>query len=247
MSTSTCMPRSKARNSASVSAARGVTMRSIGGSSARFKNSAVRPSSPDDAKRSRKYAAVSWAMPSATKTTATSSASSAPPSARLQRDLRGELVVREAGAGEDRELLAADQGVEPVDGRDAGLDDVARVVARGRVERRAVDVEARLGHRRRQPVARPTEAVEHAPEHLARDAQVQRLAAEAHAARRRGAARWCRPTARRWSRRCPRRAPRRGGGPRTSGPRRPRRRRPGRSPRGRAAVRRRGPRGRRRS
>jgi hypothetical protein len=63
----------------------------------------------------------------------------------------------------------------------AGLDHVLRVVAGGRVEGRAVDVEARLGDRRRQAVARPAEAVEDAAEHLARHAQVERLAAEAHA------------------------------------------------------------------
>ncbi len=70
------MPFSNARNSASVSAARGVTMRSIGGSSARFRNSAVRPSRPDFEKRSRKYAAVSCDTPRATNTTANASLSS---------------------------------------------------------------------------------------------------------------------------------------------------------------------------
>ncbi len=44
--------------------------------------------------------------------------------------------MRQAGAGEDRQLLPADQRVQPVDGRDAGLDELVRVVAGGRVDGR---------------------------------------------------------------------------------------------------------------
>ena len=48
---------------------------------------------------------------------------------RLADDLRGELVGRKARAGEDRQLLPADQRVQPVDGANAGLDEVGRLLA----------------------------------------------------------------------------------------------------------------------
>ena len=44
----------------------------------------------------------------------------------LADDLRGDLVVRQAVAAEDRQLLPAHQRVHAVDGGDAGLDEVAR-------------------------------------------------------------------------------------------------------------------------
>ena len=61
---------------------------------------------------------------------------------RLADDLRGEPVVRQAVAGEDGQLLAADQGVHPVDAGDAGLDEVPGVGARGGVDGHAVHVQA---------------------------------------------------------------------------------------------------------
>ena len=42
----------------------------------------------------------------------------------LTGDLGGQLRVRQAGAGEDRQLLAADEGVQAVDRGDAGLDEL---------------------------------------------------------------------------------------------------------------------------
>ena len=50
---------------------------------------------------------------------------------RLTRDLRGELRVGQTGAGEDGQLLAADEGVQSVDGGNAGLDELGGV-SRGR-------------------------------------------------------------------------------------------------------------------
>ena len=49
---------------------------------------------------------------------------------RILRDLARQLIVRHAAGGEQRQLLAAHQAVHQVDGRDAGLDEVARQIAR---------------------------------------------------------------------------------------------------------------------
>ena len=56
--------------------------------------------------------------------------------ARVGHHPRRELEAREAGAREDRQLLAAHEGVHPVDGGNAGLDEVRRLAAAHRIERR---------------------------------------------------------------------------------------------------------------
>ena len=63
--------------------------------------------------------------------------------------------------------------------RDAGLDEVGRLLARVRVDRRAGDVEARLGDDRRAAVDRLAGAVEHAAEQLGRDVDLRDLFEEA--------------------------------------------------------------------
>ena len=89
--------------------------------------------------------------------------------------------VRQTGAGEDRQLLAAHQRVEPVDGGDAGLDELVREIAGVRVDRGAVDVEHLLRDDLRAAVDGPPDAVEDPAEHVRRDAQLQPLAQESHA------------------------------------------------------------------
>ena len=68
----------------------------------------------------------------------------------LADDLCRELVVRQAAAGEDRQLLPAHEGVHAVDRRHAGLNAITRVGAPYRVDGLAVDVAPVLGQRRRQ-------------------------------------------------------------------------------------------------
>ena len=53
----------------------------------------------------------------------------------LTGNLRRQLGMGQAGAGEYRQFLAADQGVQSVDGADAGLNEFGRIVAGGRVHR----------------------------------------------------------------------------------------------------------------
>ena len=63
-----------------------------------------------------------------------------PPHLGLPGNLGGQLGVRQAGAGKDGQFLPPDQGVQPVDGGDAGLDKLRGIVPGGGVEGGAVDV-----------------------------------------------------------------------------------------------------------
>ena len=74
-----------------------------------------------------KNSASSNVMPMAAKTTA--NLSPVLSTLRLAGDLRGEARVRQAGAGEDGQLLPADERVEQVDGGDARLDELVGIVA----------------------------------------------------------------------------------------------------------------------
>ena len=86
--------------------------------------------------------------------------------AGLTDDLDGQLVVLHAGAGEDRQLLAADQRGQAVNRRNAGVDVVAGVDTADGVDGRAVDIAA--GHRVdiAQTVNRAAQTVQHAAQQL---------------------------------------------------------------------------------
>ena len=98
----------------------------------------------------------------------------------LTRDLRGQRCMRQAGRGEDRQLLAADEGVQTVNGRDAGLDELCRVGACRRVHRQAVDIEMLFRQDLRAAVDRLAHAVEDAAKHILGNAELQRVAKEAN-------------------------------------------------------------------
>ncbi len=70
---STCIPRSNARYSATVSATLGVMILSIAGSSAKLRNSTERLNAPDSSRLRLKYCASEYCTPIAAKTTAKSS------------------------------------------------------------------------------------------------------------------------------------------------------------------------------
>ena len=82
-------------------------------------------------------------------------------------------------AGEDRQLLAADQGVQSVDSGNAGLDKFLRIVAGCRVHRQAVDVHALFGQDFRTAVNGAAQSVEHAAEHILGNAQLHGTAQKA--------------------------------------------------------------------
>ena len=98
----------------------------------------------------------------------------------LASDLGGEPIVRQTRAREDRQLLAAHQAVQPVDGGDAGLDELARIGACGRVDGRSADRATDVGEHRRATVARLAEPVELASEDLRGECDLDRFVEEAH-------------------------------------------------------------------
>ena len=95
---------------------------------------------------------------------------------RLAGDLRRHAVVRQAVAGENRQFLAADKRVHQIDGRNARLDEIARIFAGVGVDRHAIHVAAFRRQRRGQTVFWTRQTVEHAAEHVLRDGNAQRFA-----------------------------------------------------------------------
>jgi hypothetical protein len=89
--------------------------------------------------------------------------------------------VRQAARREQRQLLAAHQAVQQVDGRHTGLDEVARQRAPRRVDREPLDPHSRARRDRRATVDRAPDAVEDAAEQVRAHAEQQRLRAQAHA------------------------------------------------------------------
>src|SRR5574341_501826 len=59
----------------------------------------------------------------------------------LSRNLRSKLVSRQARAGKDWELLSANERVQTIDGRDAGLDEPTWVSSQHRVDGSAINIE----------------------------------------------------------------------------------------------------------
>ncbi len=97
----------------------------------------------------------------------------------LGGDASGELSGGEPEPGEDGELLAADEGVHPIDRRHTGLDEFRRVFPSGRVDRKPVHVPERLRHDGGTSVDRHPRAIEHAPQQVDPDAQTRCIPAEA--------------------------------------------------------------------
>ena len=99
--------------------------------------------------------------------------------ARLAGDLRGDLVMGQAVAAEERQFLPAHERVHAVYRGNAGLDKVPRILARVRIQRLAVDVAPHAADRVGAAVRGPAQSVEDAPQHGPRDLQVQRLSQKA--------------------------------------------------------------------
>ena len=85
----------------------------------------------------------------------------------------------QSGAGEDGQLLAADEGVQSVNGGNAGLDELGGVSAGGGVHGKTVDVAVLLGDDGRAFVDRLAHAVEDTAEHILAHAKLERVAEEA--------------------------------------------------------------------
>src|SRR5208282_2657070 len=82
---------------------------------------------------------------------------------------------------EQWQLLPAHQAVHQIDGGNAGFDEILRQLARGGVDRDAVDAQTLAGGNRRAAVRRLADAVEYAAEQAGADREMQRLGEEADA------------------------------------------------------------------
>ena len=94
--------------------------------------------------------------------------------------LSGQLGVGQAGGREYGQLLAADQGVQAVDSRNAGLDELLGIVAGGGVHGQAVHVHAHVGQDLRPVVNGAAQAVEDPAQHVLADPQLHAVAQETY-------------------------------------------------------------------
>ena len=84
------------------------------------------------------------------------------------------------GAREDRELLAADQSIQSVYGRNAGLDKLSRIRAGCRVHRKSVDIFVFLCEYLGAAVYRLAHSVENTAEHIFGYSELKRMPEESY-------------------------------------------------------------------
>src|SRR5208337_442510 len=96
----------------------------------------------------------------------------------LAGNLQRNIVVRETCTREDRELLATDKGVGPVDRGDTGLDEIRRHAPCVRVDCGTVDVEALLRDYVRAAIDRLTATGQDTSEHVLTHGHLDGLARE---------------------------------------------------------------------
>ena len=85
----------------------------------------------------------------------------------------------QTGAGEDGQFLTANQGVQSVNGRNAGLNELGGVVPGCGVHGQTVDVHIGVGENLRAAVDGIAHAVEYAAQHILGNAQLQGMAQKA--------------------------------------------------------------------
>ena len=88
----------------------------------------------------------------------------------LTRNLGSQVGVRKTGCRENRQLLAADQGVQTIYGGNASLDKLLRIASGCRVHRQAVDIHTLLRQDVGTAVNGLAHAVKHTAEHILRHA-----------------------------------------------------------------------------
>lgn len=103
-----------------------------------------------------------------------------PDQARLSADLRRHLVVGEAAAREDGDLLSPGDRVHHVDRRDPRLDHLLGIRPALRVDRLPLDVQVRLRDYLRAPVYYLAAPVEHPPQHVQGHSLLQEVPLECH-------------------------------------------------------------------
>ncbi len=85
---------------------------------------------------------------------------------RLAGNLCGKLVVGQAVAGENGQLLAPDERVHSVNNGDAGLYEISRIPSRYRIDRHSVDIQIDIASLRGASVDWMAQPVEYASEHF---------------------------------------------------------------------------------
>ena len=94
---------------------------------------------------------------------------------RLTGNLSRQLGVRQTGAGEDRQLLPSYQGVQAINGRDAGLDKLIGVVAGGWVHCQTIDIPVFIRQNSRTIIDGLAHSVKYTAQHIAGNRQLQRV------------------------------------------------------------------------
>ena len=84
--------------------------------------------------------------------------------------------MRQTGAGEDRQLLPSYQGVQAINGRDAGLDKLIGVVAGGWVHCQTIDIPVFIRQNSRTIIDGLAHSVKYTAQHIAGNRQLQRVA-----------------------------------------------------------------------
>ena len=98
----------------------------------------------------------------------------------LSCDLRRQLIVRQTGTGEDRQLLSTYQCVQSVDGGHAGLDKLGRVYTGRRVHRQAVDISSLFRKDLRSVVNGASQSVKDTAQHISGYAKFHAASQETH-------------------------------------------------------------------
>ena len=78
---------------------------------------------------------------------------------RLLHNLCRQLIMRKTVAGENRQLLAANQSCQSVDSGNTCLNEVSRILAAARVQRKTVDIDLRVGDDRTEAVDRTADTI----------------------------------------------------------------------------------------
>ena len=90
----------------------------------------------------------------------------------LSCNLGCQVVMRHTGGREDRKLLAADQGVQTINGRYAGLNKLLRIASGCRVHRQAVDIPSFVRKNLRAAVDWTSQTVKDTAQHILRYTQL---------------------------------------------------------------------------
>ncbi len=96
----------------------------------------------------------------------------------LTGDLRCKLSVRQTASREHGQFLTTNQGIEPINGRNACLDEFVWIVASRRIERFTIDIHALFRNQCRTIITRIAHTIKNATEHIHRHAEFNSMTKE---------------------------------------------------------------------